>query len=58
MVKADFELVLEKVFLVGDLAVEAEELLLLLVEGLAGVLASVLSSDHVLPTLMSTLFFW
>ena len=58
MVKADFELVLEKVFLVGDLAVEAEELLLLLVEGLAGVLASVSSSDHVLPTLMSTLFFW
>ena len=58
MVKADFELVLEKVFLVGDLAVEAEELLLLLVEGLAGVLASISSSDHVLPTLMSTLFFW
>ena len=58
MVKADFELVLEKVFLVGDLAVEAEELLLVLVEGLAGVLASVSSSDHVLPTLISTLFFW
>ena len=58
MVKADFELVLEKVFLVWDLAVEAEELLLLLVEGLAGVLASISSSDHVLPTLMSTLFFW
>lgn len=58
MLKADFELVLEKVFLVGDLAVEAEELLLLLAEGLAGVLTSISSSDHVLPTLMSTLFFW
>ena len=49
MVKADFELVLEKVFLVGDLAVEAEELLLLLIEGLAGVLASVSSSDMCYP---------
>ena len=58
MVKADFELVLEKVFLIGNLTVEAEELLFLLVEGLAGVLASVSSSDHVSPTLMSTLFFW
>jgi len=54
---ADFELVLKKIFLVGQFAVETEELLLLLVEGLIHVLAISHFANGVVPTLMSTLFF-
>ena len=56
---ADFELVLEEVFLVGELAVEAEKLLLLFGQGLR---VCCQRFDLILggkgkPTLMSTLFF-
>lgn len=51
------ELVLENVFLAGQLAVETEELLLLLAQGLIYVLATTQNANRVSPTLMSTLLF-
>ena len=54
---AHFKLILEKVFLVWNFAVEAEKLLFLLVEGLVDVLASFCCLDPASLTLMFTLFF-
>lgn len=52
------EFVLEKVFLVGQLAIEAENLLFFLIQRLGKLLAVITRPWLVQLTLMSTLFFW
>ena len=53
----DLELVLQEVFLVGQLAIEAEEFLLLFREGLDDLSEATARRDASARTLMSTLFF-